>query len=319
MAAFAANSLLTRAAFQTTTIDAASFTAIRMASGALVLALILRLQGGQMVRTRGGWASAALLFTYAAAFSVAYRGISTGAGALVLFASAQLTMISYGLYKGERASLWGMLLALGGLAAFLAPSASAPPLGAAAWMVLAGLAWGGFSLMGRTGGSPVSHTASSFVYAVPMAAVLLLAQAPQLQLDVPGVMYALVSGSVASGLGYVVWYWVRVRMTAISAGAVQLSVPVITAVLGVALLDERVSLQAAVCALITLGGIGWVTLTAQKRPAAPRPQAHEPPFAMTSPDNVGDFQPPANQAQTPSQFGDENTTPTRTPDRRRHD
>lgn len=267
MAAFAANSLLTRAAFQTTTIDAASFTAIRMASGALVLAWILRQQGGQMVGHRSSWMSAALLFGYAAAFSMAYRDISTGAGALVLFATAQLTMITYGLYQGERASIWGVLLALGGLAAFLAPSASAPPMGAAAWMVLAGLAWGGFSLMGRSGGTPVAHTASSFVYAVPMAAVLLLIQAPRLELDPPGVVYALLSGSVASGLGYVVWYWVRVRLTAISAGAVQLSVPVITAALGVVLLGETVSLQAAVCALVTLGGIAWVTLTARRQAA----------------------------------------------------
>jgi drug/metabolite transporter (DMT)-like permease len=265
MSAFAANSLLARAAFQTTRIDAASFTAIRLASGALTLLLILRLQGGRLARTRSGWQSALLLFVYAAAFSFAYRDIGTGAGALVLFAAAQLTMISYGLFKGERASPWGLLLALGGLAAFLAPSASSPPPGAAALMALAGLAWGGFSLLGRGGGEPVAGTAASFLLALPCALVLLLAQSAPLQPDPAGALYALLSGCLASGVGYAVWYWVRARMTAIGAGAVQLSVPVISALFGVLLLGEHVGLRSFASALATLAGVGWVMLTVRRR------------------------------------------------------
>lgn len=265
MTAFAANSLLARAAFQTTGIDAASFTAIRIASGALTLLLILRIQGGRLRQGRAGWASAALLFTYAAAFSFAYRDIGTGAGALVLFASAQLLMISYGLLKGERASPWGLLLALGGLGAFLAPSASAPPLHAAALMALAGFAWGGFSLLGRASGEPVASTAASFLYALPLALALLLAGAGQMRLDPAGVLYALLSGCLASAIGYAIWYWVRVRMTAIGAGAVQLSVPIVSALFGVLLLGERVSARGALCALATLAGVGWVMLTARRR------------------------------------------------------
>lgn len=265
MAAFAANSLLARAAFQTTPIDAASFTAIRLASGALTLFAILKLRRGRLGASRAGWQSALLLFTYAAAFSFAYRDIGTGAGALVLFASAQLLMISYGLLRGERASPWGLLLALGGMAAFLAPSASSPPPGAAALMALAGFAWGGFSLLGRTSGEPVASTAASFIWAVPCALLLVLVRGTQLHLDGLGSLYALLSGCLASGIGYAVWYWVRVRIPAISAGAVQLSVPVISAVFGVALLGEHVTARSVLCALATLGGVAWVTLTARRR------------------------------------------------------
>jgi drug/metabolite transporter (DMT)-like permease len=263
MMAFAANSLLARAAFRTTSIDAASFTGIRVISGALALMLILRIQGGKAAISRIGCLSSILLFTYAASFSYAYRDISTGAGALVLFASAQLLMISYGICKGERASAWGLLLALVGIVAFLAPSASAPSTTAAALMAVAGFAWGGFSLLGKSSDSPIATTAGSFVLAVPFAVVLLVLQREHLGVDRMGAIYALLSGSIASAIGYAIWYWVRVRMTAISAGAVQLSVPIVTAVLGVLILNEEITLRSAVSALMTLAGVAWVTLTAR--------------------------------------------------------
>jgi len=265
MLAFAANSLLTRAAFQTTSIDAASFSAIRIASGALALVLILAAQGAKPRLSRtGGW-SALLLFTYVAAFSFAYRDIGTGAGALVLFASAQLTMISYGLFRGERASILGMSMALVGLVVFLMPGASAPPLGAAALMALAGLAWGCFSLLGKAGDAPVVGTASSFLLALPLALLLLFASGSRLQVDAAGVLYAVLSGALASGVGYALWYWVRIRMTAIGAGAVQLSVPVISAILGIVFLGERITATSAIAALVVLAGVGVVTLTAKRR------------------------------------------------------
>jgi drug/metabolite transporter (DMT)-like permease len=265
MLAFAANSLLARLALRTTPIDAATFTAIRLVAGTLTLLGIVRIQGATLAFTKTGWLSAALLFIYAAAFSLAYRDISTGAGALVLFSAAQLTMISYGLFKGERASAWGMLVACAGMAAFLAPSASTPPLFAAMLMAAAGFAWGGFSLLGKTGGAPIANTAASFLCAVPFAVVLLLAQGGQLRFDWTGAMWALLSGSVTSALGYAIWYWVRVRLTAISAGAVQLSVPVISAVLGVLLLGETLTLRSVAAAAAVLGGIAWVTLTARRQ------------------------------------------------------
>ncbi|MBY4899118.1 DMT family transporter [Cupriavidus sp. AU9028] len=267
MVAFAANSLLARAAFQTTAIDAASFTAIRVTSGALTLLVILLVQGQRLPTARAGPCSALLLFIYAATFSFAYRDISTGAGALVLFAAAQLLMIAYGfLRKGERTSIPGLMLALGGMVAFLGPSASVPSFRAAALMAVAGFAWGGFSLLGRSSESPTASTAASFLWSVPLALLLLLAQSDALRIDAQGVIYALVSGTVTSALGYVIWYWVRVRMTAISAAAVQLSVPVLTAVLGVVLLSEAVTWAGAVASLATLAGVAWVTLTARGRP-----------------------------------------------------
>lgn len=264
MVAFAANSLLTRAAFQTTAIDASSFTAIRVVSGALTLTAIVSMQGVKLVADRVGAWSAILLFTYAAAFSFAYRDISTGTGALVLFASAQLSMLGYGLYKGERVSVGGMVVALAGLTGFLAPTVSAPTFTAAALMVLAGLAWGGFSLLGRSSGSPVASTAASFLWASPLALVLVMTQHAQLQVDWKGAAYALLSGSLTSAIGYAAWYWVRVRMTATSAGAVQLSVPIVSAVLGIFLLGETMTLASAISGLVTLFGVAWVTLRARR-------------------------------------------------------
>jgi len=268
MLAFAANSLLTRAAFQASSIDAASFTAIRIASGAFALCLIVLAQGATLPLSRKrGW-PAFLLFAYVAAFSFAYRDISVGAGALILFAAAQLTMISYGVLRGERASILGMSMAIGGIAAFLAPGASAPPLGPTALMAVAGLAWGAFSLTGKSGDAPVAGTASSFLLALPMSLLLLLAYRSHVQIDLAGALYAALSGALASGVGYAIWYWVRVRMTAISAGAVQLSVPVISAILGMVFLDERITPGRAIAALVVLAGVAVVTLTARRKQAA---------------------------------------------------
>lgn len=259
MLAFAANSLFTRMALQKTPIDPATFTTVRLVAGAVTLALIISLCGKKPSISRQGLLSAALLFIYAATFSFAYRGMDTGAGALVLFASAQLLMIGYGYAKGEKTNLWGVALALGGLIVFLAPSDAAPPPSSAALMMAAGIAWGGFSLVGRAGGSPVLSTANSFILAAPLAFVLLWFQRYELQIDATGLMYATLSGCVTSALGYVVWYWVRVRMAAITAGTVQLSVPVLSAVLGLLILNEALSARSAVAAMVVLTGVAVTT------------------------------------------------------------
>jgi drug/metabolite transporter (DMT)-like permease len=266
MLAFAANSLLTRMAFQTTLIDAASFTAIRISTGAITLFLISLLQSQKLRFSALGGVSAILLFIYALAFSFAYRSISTGTGALILFTAAQLLMISYGLFRGERTSVLGLLMALGGLVFFLAPGASAPPWGAALLMAISGLAWGGLSLLGKASESPVAGTASSFLLAVPLSLLTLWLHQGELQVDPLGVLYAALSGSVASGIGYAIWYWVRLRMSAITAASVQLSVPVLSAVLGLLILDEQISLKSALAALLVLGGIAVVILTSRRKP-----------------------------------------------------
>ncbi|GAB3460829.1 DMT family transporter [Massilia terrae] len=268
MLAFAANSFLARLAFRTTAIDAASYTTVRLVAGALTLALILRLQKAALSPPPSAWPSAVLLFIYAAAFSFAYRDIGTGAGALVLFASAQLVMISYGLHKGERTSLPGMLLACAGMLAFLAPSTSAPPALAAILMAIAGAAWGGFSLLGKAADSPMGMTTASFLWTVPLALALSLVQGSHRNLDWSGAQYAVVSGSITSALGYALWYWVRVRITAISAGAVQLCVPLLSAMLGWIFLGEKLAPERLVSGLAVLSGIAWVTVAARK--AGPR-------------------------------------------------
>lgn len=259
MLAFAANSLFTRLALLTTPIDAATFTAIRVVSGAMMLVLIIGLRGGRPGVTLHGTLSATLLFIYAAAFSFAYRGMDTGAGALVLFASAQLLMIYAGYARGEQTNLWGVVLALAGLIAFLAPSDTAPPLGYSALMLVAGLAWGSFSLIGRADGSPLLGTGNSFLLAVPLALVMLWVQRHELRFDTMGSVYATLSGAVTSALGYVVWYWVRVRMAAITAGTVQLSVPLLSAALGVLILDEALSVSSVMAAAVVLLGVALTT------------------------------------------------------------
>ena len=234
MVAFAANSLLCRLALKTTAIDPVSFTSIRITSGALVLWLIVRLRGGPG-RPEGRWASALALFAYAAAFSFAYVRLPAAVGALVLFCSVQATMIGYGLWSGERmrrVKAVGLAIALAGLVSLLMPGLSAPPPQSAALMMAAGIAWGIYSLLGKRLGDPVQATAGNFLRAVPFAAALSLAMVFHASVDAPGAMYAVASGGLASGVGYVLWYAALKALTATNAAAIQLSVPVIAAVGG---------------------------------------------------------------------------------------
>jgi drug/metabolite transporter (DMT)-like permease len=265
MLAFAANSLLCRLALQQDRIDPASFGAIRLVAGALVLAGVMRSRrqtpaaGGW----RGQWASAALLFAYAALFSFAYVSLAAGTGALILFGAVQLTMLGAGLLAGERftpAGWTGLALALAGLAALLLPGAAAPSLHGAVLMAGAGAAWGGYSLRGRGAADPLAATAASFVRAAPLGVLLALghAWAASAHADARGVGLAVVSGALTSGLGYVVWYAALRRLTAMHAAAVQLSVPPIAAFGGVLLLGEALTLRLGLASLAILGGIALV-------------------------------------------------------------
>ncbi|MEK8086918.1 DMT family transporter [Aquabacterium sp. A3] len=265
MVAFAANSLLARLALQTTPIDPSTFTAVRLGAGALTLAALMRHQGLRLDTSRRGWWSGLLLFVYAAGFSHAYRGLDTGTGALVLFASAQLLMMAVGWQRGERPHGVGALLALAGLVVFLAPGASptaASHLVHAALMLAAGLAWGGFSVLGKSAGqqamTPLAATGSSFVLATPLALGLLAWESLQgTALHAPplGVAYAVLSGCVTSALGYVLWYWVRQRMATQAAGTVQLSVPVLSALMGLAWLGETMGLRQVLAGGVVLMGV----------------------------------------------------------------
>lgn len=282
MAAFAANSVLCRLALQTTAIDPATFTAVRLAAGALTLWGVVRLRRGRM---GGSWGSAAALFVYAAAFSFAYLGLTVGTGALILFGAVQLTMIGWGLARGERLSglqTLGLAAALGGLVVLVLPGLAAPPLGAALLMAASGAAWGVYSLRGRGSRSAAADSAGNFARAVPMAvglgALVLVWPGAAAHGDGPGLAYATLSGAVTSGLGYVVWYAVLPALRATSAATVQLSVPVLAALGGVALVGEAITLRLALASALTLGGIALVLRAGDTtRGAAPSP---EPPLGV---------------------------------------
>jgi drug/metabolite transporter (DMT)-like permease len=266
MLAFAGNSLLCRLALAGTSIDAGTFTSVRIISGALTLWLIVQLRRGAPALA-GNWASAGALFAYAAGFSLAYINLSAATGALLLFGAVQATMIGYGFWNGDRLRGWqivGFVCAVLGLIALLLPGLSAPPLHSAALMVGAGIAWGVYSLRGRGAGDPTSATAGNFVRAVPFTAVLTLIMLPQFSIDVAGASYAIASGALTSGLGYAIWYTALKGLKATSAATVQLSVPVIATIGGALLLAEQVTMRIVIASVAILGGIALVILNRAK-------------------------------------------------------
>ena len=272
MLAFAGNSLLCRVALKGGAIDAASFTSVRLVSGAITLGALVWLQhkrNPQFPRPTtlpgDGW-SALALFVYAAGFSFAYLSMTAATGALLLFGAVQATMIAWGLYQGERMrtmQLGGFALAVAGLSALMLPGLATPGLGGSVAMLGAGVAWGAYSLRGRrkqgpTGANPTAVTAGNFVRTVPMALVLSAVALPQSHLSSSGVLYAVASGALTSGVGYAVWYRVLPTLQATYAATVQLSVPVIAALGGIVLLGEAATWPMALSACAIMGGIGLV-------------------------------------------------------------
>jgi len=256
--AFAGNSLLCRLALTRTTIDPAGFTTIRLLTGAVMLGAIVAVR---RTPRAGSWASAAALFTYATAFSFAYTQLSTGTGALLLFGAVQATMISVGVARGERLAAMqgaGLALAYAGLVALVLPGLSAPPFGAALLMLVAGAAWGVYSLRATGAGDPTAVTAGNFLRAVPMALLISLLWQSHHSLDVTGAVYAATAGALASGVGYAIWYTALRDLRATSAATVQLSVPVLAALAGVILLDEPLTPRLMLAGAAILGGVALV-------------------------------------------------------------
>lgn len=259
MVAFAANSILTRAALDAEAIDAASFTLVRLGSGALMLTLLARRSA--VHPGAGSWGSAFALFAYAALFSFAYLRLGAGLGALVLFGAVQATMIAWGVVQGERprALEWaGIALALGGLAWLALPGSSGGSAGDVALMLLAGAAWGVYSLRGRSATQPLAATAQNFAKSTAFALVLQVAWLGQTHASARGLLLAVLSGTLASGLGYAIWYSALPGLRASQAAVVQLSVPVIAAVAAVLMLGESLGLRWLACACAILGGIALV-------------------------------------------------------------
>jgi drug/metabolite transporter (DMT)-like permease len=312
MIAFASNSLLCRLALKQTGIDPASFTLIRIFSGAVALWLIMQMRerftvertaspsvdereasekfpspppspngrGGpfsprEKARMRvssrkvaGNWLSAFALFAYAGAFSFAYVDLSAGTGALLLFGAVQATMILWGLHKGERfdaIQVMGFVIAMIGLVVLIFPGLTAPALFESILMVGAGVAWGIYSLRGQTGRNPIGSTAGNFLRAVPFAVAVSIIFFSRARLDHTGIFYAIVSGAVTSGLGYVMWYSALSGLKATSAATVQLSVPVLAAAGGILLLGEPITLRYVLASLAVLGGIFLVVIEKRQR------------------------------------------------------
>jgi drug/metabolite transporter (DMT)-like permease len=258
LAAFAANSILCRLALGSGVIDAASYATVRLASGAAVLAALALARSG-WPRGAGSWISGAMLFLYAIPFSFAYLSLSSGTGALILFAAVQATMISWALRSGERPHVFqwaGLFLAIAGLGYLVRPGLSAPsPLGAAL-MALAGIAWGIYSLRGRRSHNPLADTTSNFARAAILAVSTSLLAIGSARLSFRGVLLAALSGTIASGAGYAIWYAALAGLSAARAATVQLVVPVLAAAGGVAFLGERISLRLVLASIAILGGVG---------------------------------------------------------------
>jgi drug/metabolite transporter (DMT)-like permease len=286
MIAFASNSLLCRAALKQSSIDPATFTLIRILSGTLALWLLINVRRRMIVDrtvtpldesfsnsslvTRhlslrcGNWVSAISLFIYAAGFSFAYRTLSAGTGALLLFGAVQATMILWGLHKGERLNtiqIVGFVVAATGLVVLVFPGLSAPPLAGSILMLGAGVAWGVYSLRGKGERNPACVTTGNFVRTVPFALALSIVLAPWTKINPAGITYAIISGAITSGLGYVIWYSALTGLKASSAASVQLSVPVLASTGGILLLGEPITVRYMLASVAVLGGIALVVAT----------------------------------------------------------
>jgi len=271
--AFAGNSVLCRMALTTTSIDAASFTTVRLLTGALMLSALVWLrtvrggagntEAGRAPGIGGNWPSALALFAYAAALSFSYGDLSTGTGALLLFGAVQASMIFTGLWVGERPTRLqgiGQLMAIVGLIVILLPGLTAPPLRSAVLMLGSGVAWAVYTLRGRRVTDPTGDTAGNFVRAAVLSVTLSLLLIKQLRIDQWGMTYAMLSGAVTSGLGYALWYSVLPSLTVARAASIQLSVPMLATLAGALLLHEAITLRLLVASVAILGGIALVVI-----------------------------------------------------------
>lgn len=261
MMAFAANSLLCRQALGEGLIDAATFTTVRVLSGAVMLCLIVVIRQRPRRPSTANWRSASMLFTYMIFFSFAYLSLGAGTGALILFGSVQLTMFIFALRHGERFSFlsWiGLSMAVFGLIYLVSPGVTAPNISGAIHMAIAGVAWGIYSLLGRGAVDPLEATARNFVYSVPLVLVVSLVFMDDFSSTSNGLILAMASGAIASGCGYVIWYAVLPTLTATRAATVQLSVPAIAAFGGVVMLSEALTLRLLLASVVTLGGVAIV-------------------------------------------------------------
>ena len=271
--AFAGNSVFCRLALAGPIIDPASYTAVRLITGAVTLWIVAAFRRKESFQKSGGsWISASMLFLYAVTFSFAYISLSAGTGALILFAAVQITMIAVGLHRGERPETleWlGLFIAIVGLIYLVSPGITAPSIIGSLLMAAAGIAWGVYSLRGRGASDPIGATTGNFWRTVPLAIGLILLWLSTLTITPMGFLWAALSGSITSGVGYVLWYAALPHLTATRAATVQLAVPVLAALAGVVVLSEAISLRLIISAVAILGGVG---LAVFRRKSVPEPQ-----------------------------------------------
>ena len=273
LTAFAANSVLTRMALAEPIIDASSFTLIRLLSGSIVLMLILAFRlRKQPAPTKGSWLSSLMLFVYALGFSFAYLMLETGTGALILFGMVQITMVVASLIKGQRLARleWlGIGTAFAGFVYLVWPEVSTPSISGVVLMSIAGIAWGVYTLRGRTSQAPLADTAYNFTRTLPFLLLLGLFSIGQFELSTQGIVLAVLSGAIASGLGYTLWYSVLTHLGATQVGVLQLLVPVIAALGGILFVSEPLTLRFIVASLLILGGIYLVIQARTKTASQP--------------------------------------------------
>lgn len=268
LTAFAFNSILCRLALRGDEADAAGFTGVRLASGAVALVLLSYFfrQDKRSIR-KGNWPSAVYLFAYAICFSIAYLNLTAGTGALILFGSVQLTMILVSLFRAERPRPleWiGLAVALAGLVYLVFPTLESPPLNSSLLMSVAGAAWGLYTLCGKGSSDPLGQTAGNFVRTLPFAAIALIAFLPNLHLTTYGLTLAIISGAVTSGVGYAIWYAALKNLTSTRAAVSQLAVPILVAVIGILFLAETAHMRLVIAGGLILGGIA-ITIFGRKR------------------------------------------------------
>jgi len=285
LVAFSFNSILCRLALRADTIDAASFTGVRLASGVVALILIgvvvnSRLigrveSGGESSETRskagilgrGSCLSAVYLFAYAICFSLAYINLTAGTGALILFGSVQMTMMIVTVARGEwprLLELLGLVVAIAGFVYLVLPGVTSPPISSSLLMAAAGASWGMYTLRGRGSSDPLADTTGNFIRTIPFAAVAVLLFVPNLHLSNRGMLFAILSGAIASGIGYTVWYAALKHLTSTRAAVLQLAVPIITAAVGILFLAEGMTYRFLIAAGLILGGIA-ITIFGRKR------------------------------------------------------
>jgi drug/metabolite transporter (DMT)-like permease len=262
--AFAANSVLSRLALGTNSIDASGYTTIRLLSGGLVLYILLIFsKTKQRISPKGSWISGLLLFLYAVSFSYAYLTLTTGTGALILFAAVQATMITHTILSGHRLHIleWlGVAIAFTGFVYLVMPKVTTPSFTGLLLMTLSGIAWGGYTLRGKGSLNPLGDTTYNFLRTIPILVVLIAISIKSLHFSARGILLASLSGAVTSGIGYTIWYSALRGLNTTQAAVVQLSVPVIAAFGGVLFISEMISLRLMISAVLILGGILLVVL-----------------------------------------------------------